>query len=108
MDKFKEILKLDAVSVDDNFLILGGNSLSAMMLQLALKEKLNANLSSNNILELSTPENIANYIKFNPEIHRELAVDYNFDDIVPLSESQLNVYLDESIKKMGVSYNNGY
>ena len=105
---FKNVLKVDFVLPDDDFVALGGNSLSAMMLQLALKEKLNANLSSNNILELSTPENIANYIKFNPEIHRELAVDYNFDDIVPLSESQLNVYLDESIKKMGVSYNNGY
>ncbi len=109
IDKFKEILKVDSVSIDDKFVSLGGNSLSAMKLQLQLKEKLNVNLPSNELMELSTPNNIANAIKAN--LNTDLNIDdttYTFDDIVPLSESQLNVYLDENVNEMGTEYNNGF
>ena len=109
VDRFKEVLKVDSVSVNDKFVSLGGNSLSAIKLQLQLKEKLEVNLPSNELMELSTPKNIADAIKAN--LDTDLNIDdsnYTFDDVVPLSESQLNVYLDESVNEMDTSYNNGF
>lgn len=108
VDAFKKILKTDDVLIDDAFVALGGNSLSAMQLQLILKEKLDVSLSSNELIELSTPLNISNHIKLNSNT---LSVDENllsFDEECPLSESQLNIYLDEVVNEMGTGYNNSF
>ncbi len=109
VDAFKEVLNLDFVLIDDDFVALGGNSLSAMKLQLLLKEKLDVTLSSNELMGLSTPKEISDYIKFNLDVHSTVDEDkYTFDDPCPLSESQLNVYLDESVNNMGTAYNNSF
>ena len=109
VDAFKEVLNLESVLIDDNFVALGGNSLLAMKLQLALKEKLDVNLSSNELISLSTPKEIGDYIKFNLNVHSTIDENkYTFDDFCPLSESQLNVYLDESVNSMGTAYNNSF
>ena len=109
VDSFKEVLNTDFVLINDDFVSLGGNSISAMRLQLLLKEKLNIPLSSNELIELSTPLNMANHIRFilnNPaDIDN---VNYTFEDVCPLSESQLNVYLDEAVENIGTAYNNPY
>lgn len=109
VDAFKEVLNLDFVLIDDDFVALGGNSLSAMKLQLLLKEKLDVTLSSNELMGLSTPKEISDYIKFNLDVHSTVDEDkYTFDEPCPLSESQLNVYLDESVNNMGTAYNNSF
>ena len=109
VDAFKEVLNLDFVLIDDDFVALGGNSLSAMKLQLLLKENLDVTLSSNELMGLSTPKEISDYIKFNLDVHSTVDEDkYTFDEPCPLSESQLNVYLDESVNNMGTAYNNSF
>ena len=105
VDGYCEVLNLDHVYIDDDFVALGGNSLSTMNLQRVLKDKLNVSLASNEILELSTPFNISNHIKFNLNAMKSVEVNYTFEDICPLSKAQLNVYLDESVKSMGTAYN---
>ena len=108
LDAFKNVLNCDFVYMNDDFVELGGNSLYAMKLQLLLNEKLGVNLYSNEIIELRTPINITNHIKFNLDVHSPVNVNYTFEDICPLSESQLNVYLDETVKNMGTAYNNPF
>ena len=108
VDAFKEVLKIDFVLIDDDFVSLGGNSLSSMFLQRILKDKLDVNLYVTDILELSTPVNIANHIKFNSDAYSSVDVNYDFNGMCPLSESQLNVYLDEVVNEMGTGYNNPY
>ena len=108
LDAFKEVLGTDNVLIDSDFVELGGNSLSAMNLQMLLKERLDVNLHSNEIIELSTPSDIANHIKYNLDIHSSIDVNYTFDELCPLSESQLNVYLDETVNDMGTGYNNPF
>ena len=105
VDAYCEVLNLDHVYIDEDFVALGGNSLSTMNLQKVLKDKLNVSLASNKILELSTPFNISNHIKFNLNALGSVEVKYTFEDICPLSKAQLNVYLDESVKYMGTAYN---
>ena len=109
VDAFKEVLNLDTVMIDDDFVSLGGNSLSAMQLQLILKEKLDVYLSSNEMMGLSTPREISDYIKFSLSSHSIIdEKKYSFDKTCPLSESQLNVYLDESVNSMKTAYNNPF
>ena len=108
IETFMEVLNLDHILMDDDFVSLGGNSLSAMKLQLLLKEKLDYNISSNEIMELSTPLNITNHIKFNLNNQSIDKLKYTFDKTCPLSESQLNVYLDEKVNKLGTRYNNPF
>ena len=108
LDGFKEVLAIDSILIDDDFVELGGSSLSAMHLQRVLKDKLDVSLSSSEIVELATPVNIANKIKFSLKTHNPIAVNYSFDERCPLLESQLNVYLDEKVKDMGTAYNNPF
>ena len=108
VDAFRDVLNCESVLIDDNFVGLGGNSLSAMNLQLILNNHLGVNLSSNELIELATPLKIANHIKFNLNSYSSLDVNYNFNNGCPLSESQLNLYLDEQVKKMDLIYNNPF
>ena len=108
---FSEVLGIDVneISVNDDFVSLGGNSLSAMKLQLFLKEKVHVHISSNELIELSTPLNISKYIKSNLDSSSSnVEIEYSFDKICPLSESQLNVFLDEMVHDMGTGYNNPF
>ena len=109
VDSFKEVLNTDSVLPDDDFVSLGGNSLSAMGVQLLLKERLNVHLFSNEIMNLSTPNKISNYIKSGLNTYRHVeGADYTFDEGCPLSDSQLNVYLDEEVNDKGTAYNNPF
>ena len=109
LDSFKKVLNTPSVFLDDDFVSLGGNSLVAMKLQLELKEALDVSLSSNQIIELSTPANIGNYIKFNLNPHiTNYEINYTFDEGCPISDAQLNIFLDEMVNDMGTSYNNAF
>lgn len=109
VEAFREVLRLEVVLPDDRFVALGGTSLSAMRLQLLLQDKLKISLSANELIGLSTPEEIADYVRSNRNAHP--VVDekkYSFDAPCPLSESQLNIYLDESVHDRGTAYNNPF
>ena len=109
VEAFREVLKLEAVSPDDSFVALGGTSLSAMKLQLLLKDKLNISLSSNELIGLSTPEEVADYIRKNRDARPVFDENkYSFDAPCPLTESQLNIFLDESVHDRGTAYNNPF
>ena len=105
---FKEVLNQKNIFLKDDFIKLGGNSLSAMKLQIYLKEKLEVHLDSIKIIELKTPLNITDYIKFNKDIHLKNSTNYTFKDKYPLSQSQLNVYLDEIVNNTNTGYNNPF
>ena len=106
---FKEVLKQNVVRQDDDFIFLGGNSLSAMKLQIAMKEKLQVHFSANELMGLSTPKEIADYIKANPHVYSEPEEgNFSFDTPCPMTESQLNVFLDECAHDMETAYNNPF
>ncbi len=108
VDGFKEVLNVDFVFPDEDFIQLGGNSLSLMKLQLLLNEKLGINISSSELMELGSPFKITDHIKYNLDMHSPISINYTFEDYCPLSESQLNVYLDETVNDMGTAYNNPF
>ena len=89
------------IGINDDFISLGGTSLSSMHI---LSHLSGYNITTAEILQLRTPKKIAAHLK---EINIDLDK-YGFDDVVPLSASQLNVYLDELVNDMGTGYNNSF
>ena len=87
VDAFENVFNLEHIGVYDDFIRLGGDSLSAIKLLTYLDS---FNISVGDILSLRTPYSIANSVG-NISFGLDL---YSLDGGCPLNESQLNVYLD--------------
>ena len=87
VDAFEQVFNLDNIGIYDDFIRLGGDSLTAIRLLTFIE---GYNISVADVLSLRTPYMIANNIN---DISMDLDV-YSLDSGCPLSESQLNVYLD--------------
>lgn len=60
-------------------------------------------------MNLSTPNKISNYIKSSLNVYNRVGgANYTFDEACHLSDSQLNVYLDEEVNDKGTAYNNPF
>ena len=97
VDAFEKVFNREHIGVYDDFVLLGGDSLSAIKL---LRYLDGFNISVGDILSLRTPSAIAG-------IFRDISFDldlYSLDDGCPLNESQLNVYLDIIAKDKKDSY----
>ena len=84
---FENVFNQENISIYDDFIRLGGDSLTAIRLLTFID---GYNISVADILSLRTPYMIANNIN---DISMDLNV-YSLETGCPLSESQLNVYLD--------------
>ena len=76
------------IGIHDDFVRLGGDSLTAIRLLSYIREEYNITVGG--ILSLHTPYAIANSVK---EFSLDLDI-YSLESGCPLNESQLNVYLD--------------
>lgn len=93
---FAKTFNLDKIGINDSFLQLGGDSLKAMQLVSLLHDK---NITVADILKSRTPKNIANLLQ--NKIDFNISLDkYNIESGFPLTQNQLNMYLDlKSINK---------
>ena len=95
---FSEILGIESIGIDDSFVSLGGNSLMAI----AVRSRLSFHVNSSDILRLATVRRIMESTKsvnFNKSM-------YTLETGCPLTESQLNVYLDQIVNGKETAYNN--
>ena len=84
------------ISIYDDFIQLGGNSVTAMKIIATLNDY---NITIDDLVKYSTPQKIAKHIK-NKEKKEYGWNKYTLESGCPLNESQLNVYLDiEKYKK---------
>lgn len=109
-DAFCRVLGLSDAGEDQGFVSLGGDSLSAMKLQTLLAEAWGVSVSANELLELSTPRAIAEALAVRAQARvQDLSIDdFSLEKGVPLSESQLNVYLGDQTREAGTVYNNPF
>ncbi|WP_296889690.1 non-ribosomal peptide synthetase, partial [uncultured Methanobrevibacter sp.] len=87
VNAFENVFNQENIGVYDDFIRLGGDSLTAIKLIISLEDY---NISVADVLSLRTPKNIANNVDcelFDLDI-------YSLDEGCPLNEPQLNVYLD--------------
>ena len=97
VNAFEKVLNQENIGLNDDFVKLGGNSLSAINLLSYLEAY---NITAADIFSLRTPLEIARNLKkfsLNYDI-------YSLEEGCPLSESQLNVYLDIVAKNKLNSY----
>lgn len=66
-ETFENILNIKTISTDDNFFEIGGTSISAMQVVVALENK-GFNIKYGNIFENPTAETLAKYLSCNPTI----------------------------------------
>ncbi|WP_406534985.1 amino acid adenylation domain-containing protein [Methanobrevibacter sp.] len=97
VEAFEKVFEQEGIGIYDDFVRLGGDSLSAIKLLYYIDDY---NLSSANILSLRTPKAIAASIK---EFNLDLDI-YSLDGGCPLNEPQLNVYLDIMANEKSDSY----
>ena len=86
VEAFEKVFNKDKIGIYDDFIRLGGDSLTAIKLLSYIGEY---NITAADILSLRTPYAIANI--------KDLSLDlniYTLESGCPLNESQLNVYLD--------------
>ncbi|MBQ2613108.1 MAG: amino acid adenylation domain-containing protein, partial [Methanobrevibacter sp.] len=84
---FENVFNQDKIGIYDDFVRLGGDSLTAIKLISYLKE---FNISVADILKLRTPKDISQNIE---KVNVNLDL-YSLESGCPLNEAQLNVYLD--------------
>ena len=97
VEAFEKVFNQKRVSLNDDFVRLGGDSLTAIKLVSYLEEY---NITVADILSLRTPLAIAGSIR---EFNFDLDM-YSLEDGCPLNESQLNIYLDIIANKKTDSY----
>ena len=101
VNSFKKFFNKNKISIYDDFIQLGGTSVTAMKILSELDE---FNLTINDLITLRTPEKIAKHMKNNtlPNFNWKK---YSLNDACPLNESQLNVYLDIQRYEKNENYN---
>ena len=97
VDAFEKVFNLENIGVYDDFVHLGGDSLTAIKLLTYLN---GFNISAGDILSLRTPYAIANNVE---NISFDLNL-YSLDEGCPLNEPQLNVYLDIKANEKNDTY----
>lgn len=96
-DAFAQVLKMEKVGIEDDFIRLGGDSIRVMRIQ---KMCNHLPLTAKMIYAAKTPRKIAEQCALQPGIRLERANDY------PLSQTQMGIYV-ESVNRPGEAvYNN--
>ncbi|MCQ2790217.1 MAG: amino acid adenylation domain-containing protein, partial [bacterium] len=99
VNAFEKILNIKNIGLNDDFFMLGGDSIKTIM----LLEECNLGLSPADIMIAKTPKNIAELIK-NNETKTEIK-HYDFQAEYELTDSEKGVYLEWQQDKTKTAYN---
>ena len=97
---FSKVFNVDSIGIEDDFISLGGDSLSAIRMLSILKDY---NITATDITNLKTPKEISKKIQKFKTLNLNLDK-YTLRSGSPLSEQQLNIYLDIIMNKKMESY----
>ncbi len=103
----KEILRREAISMNDNFMQIGGHSLNVMTLVTRIYQELGVELSLGRIFEDATLVGIADYIR-TQEASSYITIEYseeNEEGIYPVSFAQRRQYILHEIEGHRTNYN---
>lgn len=92
VDSIKNIINSDNISIDDNILELGIDSLSSITLASSLAKKYNIQITVKDILETATIKDLANLIKNADKVVTATILKAENADFYPLSSAQKRIY----------------
>ncbi len=102
-DVFARILKLDKVGMDDDFFLLGGNSLKAVFIINGIEERCGIRITIMDVFRNTTPKKIVSLL--DSAKHYEpipMAVE---KECYPMSSTQKRMYLVSMLDPSGIAYN---
>lgn len=108
-DIIKKELKIEKISIDDDFFEIGGDSLSAINCVTSIHNLLRINITVKDIFAYPVIENLSNYIDIiskkekNNSIQNIQTTIYNSD--YPISSAQKRIYLSSSLDANSLIYN---
>ncbi|MBF4485715.1 non-ribosomal peptide synthetase [Flavobacterium sp. CSZ] len=103
---WKEILNVEEeISLNDNFLVLGGHSLKAIKLTGLIAKELSFDISLKTIFEYPTIELLANYLQELREEQSSVIVSAQNKALYDLTPSQYNIWLASQHINFSIAYN---
>ena len=108
---WQQVLKSDAIGVDDNFFSLGGHSLLAMQLLSRVREALSANLTVRELFDAPTIAQLAARISEvtpAPDLALPPLRDRTAGESAPLSFAQQGLWFQDALTAAGAAYNMPY
>ncbi|EAV43855.1 putative non-ribosomal peptide synthetase [Stappia aggregata IAM 12614] len=103
-EAFSELLGTRSVSVQDNFFLLGGHSLSAARLAYRLRDRFGVEVEPRQIFDSPTPAELARLIGQAPPRPRRLG-SLSRPDKIPLSSAQKRLWFLQRLHPEDTSYN---
>ncbi|MFI3298566.1 MAG: amino acid adenylation domain-containing protein [Rikenellaceae bacterium] len=95
---FSQVLHIEKIGIDDDFVRMGGDSILSVKLQTLLPQE---PLSTKIIYSCRTPRTIA------AELEREaLAYSFTKQESYPLSQTQMGIYIESMSRRGEICYNN--
>ncbi|MDQ1355211.1 MAG: Amino acid adenylation protein [Acidobacteriota bacterium] len=105
---WKEVLKQDVVGVNENFFVLGGNSIKAILLVSRISKELGVKISLVEIFKHSTIKELANYVENSKKCIYEEIIPVEKQDIYAQSSAQKRLFFLAQFKETGTGYNMPY
>ncbi|WP_066507710.1 non-ribosomal peptide synthetase [Abyssisolibacter fermentans] len=101
----EDILKVDDISINDEFFLLGGHSLKATNLVARINKEFNKELPLKKILSNPTIKEISDYIKIAEISKKSSILPAEEKEYYPVSSTQKRIFILEQYEGVGVSYN---
>ena len=99
-EAFSQVFNIDKIGIVDDFITLGGDSLIAIRMLSILKD---FDITAQDITNLKTPKEISKALLKSSTLNLNLDK-YTLESGSPLSEQQLNIYLDIVMNRKKESY----
>lgn len=94
---WRELLKQERISVEDNFFSLGGNSILAIQVCYQLSRKLQRDITLSELGQYPTIRTLCHYLKFSGDESGPLVIPALHRDAFPLSFSQMQLWFIENL-----------
>lgn len=104
-DIFKKVLRINSVSIDQDFFDLGGHSLNAMKLVNHLCEYSGIDITIQDVFRNPTIEKLARYLEINQRKKAGGMKKCLFKEKYIMSSAQTRVYLTSQMDETGILYN---
>jgi len=102
---WEEVLKQDAIGVNENFFVLGGNSIKAILLVSRISKELNVKISLVEIFKHPTVKELAKYVGNEKKYIYQEIIPVEKRDYYPLSSAQQRLFLSSRFENGGTRFN---
>jgi len=105
LKEWQDILGIEKISVLDNFFMIGGNSLNAMILSTRIVKKHNIKIPLGKIFENPTIKSLAKFMEDSKEVNLNTITKGERKELYPLSSAQRRMYFLYEFDKTSLAYN---